>query len=353
MDFEVELEEERDEADPQQAAALQNITEVDMKIEKLKMSFRNRVRESDAAVVDPEAGVFGKGFRVVSHTTDAVANGLVLGQTVHFLEESESPPFMFTSETEETECEANGHVDSSEKRTFLAVASQALTEVAEASECKSCAHARSTLSEMQETIARLAQQNRLLERTAKTYQEQLYQANATVRRLQKRLETSPDRSNSDEWVHRFMGLLASSDASRTYESQTSQKLIAEKGVQCVEDPVKSELQLMFDSPATPRRSRKRKSPEKSPGSVRRGSFWGTYGKDKKQEGEYVLRPQVIQNWANSFRSGSTSPMSRTFTAETKVSKPVNTSEDLLRKRIVNLMKEKEVLRMLKLQHSAK
>lgn len=342
MEFEVTCEEEHA-RDTVQAAVLQNIVEMDGKIEQLKLDYKRYVRAS-VEKPDPEAGIFGKTVQVLSHKSDVPENGLVVGKYVTFVEENPENPFMFTSEIDEN---ATSQPASSLKppeswpipvTRMAPVPSQALTEV-DPLECSKCHQLKETLADFQAQISYLKRKNANLEASLKSCQDQLSQTKASLRRLQ----MQGNETSKEEWMHRFLSLMDSAHTSR-YDSAVKW---ADKSTQCDANPVRAELEKLFEPAKTPIEVPKQ-SPSKSPRPI--GHCCTDRKKPRREENEYLLRHQIIEKWANSFRSRSNSPLSKTFSGEFKQKKQekvpkVDPVEERLRSRIVAIMKEKDVVRM--------
>jgi len=328
--------------DTVRAAVLHNIVAMDVKIAQLKLDYKRYVRES-ASKPDPEAGIFGRTVQVQSHKSETPENGLTVGKYVTFIEEKADSPFMFTSEIDESDTfQSVTSLKPPQNRpftgTFMApVPSQASTEVG-TTECSKCHKFKEAQADFQVQISYLKRKNGDLERSLKACQDQLAHTKASLRRLQ----MQGNEPSKDEWMHRFLSLVDSAHTSRF----DSAEKYTDKATQCDANPVRAELERMFESPPEVYPVRK-PSPAKSP---RRAGCYTDRKVPRREENEYLLRHQIIEKWANSFRSSSNSPLSKTFAGQSKVKsreklEKVDPVEERLRSRIVAIMKEKEVVKM--------
>lgn len=351
MEVEVVGEEEHSQ-DTVKAAVMHNIVAMDVKIAQLKLDFKRYVRKS-ASKSDSEAGVFSQPVQVQSHKSEIPENGLIVGKYVTFIEEQPENPFMFTSEIDESDTSQSVTSIKPPQKSPLAgpsmapVPSQALTEVGVA-ECSKCHQFKETQGEFQAQISYLKRKNSDLELKLKVCQDQLAHAKASLRRLQ----MQENETCKEEWMQRFLSLMDSAHTSR-FDSAAKQ---SDKSTQCDANPVRAELERMFESPKTPSEVSpvRKQSPAKSQRPV--GHCYTDRKAPPREENEFLLRHQVIEKWANSFRSRSNSPMSKTFTGELtrrEKERKVDPVEERLRSRIVAIMKEKDVVRMVQTQQRAK
>lgn len=345
MEGEVVGEEEHSQ-DTVKAAVMHNIVAMDVKIAQLKQDFKRYARKS-ASKPDPEAGMFGQPVQVQSHQSEIPENGLIVGKYVTFIEEQPENPFMFTSEIDESDPSQSVTRLKLPQNSLLTgssmapVPSQALTEVGVA-DCSKCLQFKEAQSDFQAQISYLKRKNSDLERKLKACQDQLTHTKASLRRLQ----MQENETSKEEWMQRFLSLMDSAHTSRFDSAAKS----TDKSTQCDANPVRSELERMFERPKTPPEvsPARKQSPAWSP--RRAGHCYTARKAPRREEKEFLLRHQVIEQWANSFRSRSNSPMSKTCTGELKrkgkegKTDPV---EERLRSRIVAIMKEKDVVRMVK------
>ena len=316
--------------DSVQVTVLQNIALMEGEIERLKTEFDRKSKEKSELEFEISAKTPEKSPPFLQTASNPL-------QSPPFSSQNRDSPFMFTYESE------NFLSDFPSKRANFPpkstqIASQALTEVCLPGECQFCQVYKSQINALHGQIAQFKRVNVELNGKLQACQREIILLTEGTES-----EKLPVRS---DWMKKF--LLAVDIAVESREN-AGKKL--DKSVQFTGNPGISDLEKMLEVPKFPKHAEKPRS--KSPIKTQKVCLTDRKNTENCSE-EYLLRPQIIEKWANSFRSPSTSPLSRTFTeGEKKVnvtrSARVDPVEERMRERIKSLMKEKEVVKLMDLQ----